>query len=161
MLKYLRIAVTALSLMACVLLIGLWARSYSAIETAQAHVFGKWLVHVQSARGNVLVFTIPQKYLNLVKASGISPSRFSRVSYADIKRWNEFETAIARPDERSIVFMVPDRRICHFPYYAAVLFSAAIACTPWVPLSRRFSLRTLLIATTLVAVGLGVIAVSL
>lgn len=85
MLKYLRIAVTALCLTACVLLIALWVRSYAALESAQAHVFGKALVHVQSARGNVLVFTIPQKYLNLVKASGISRSRFSRVSYTDVK----------------------------------------------------------------------------
>ena len=34
---------------------------------------------------------------------------------------------------------------------------AATATTPWISWSKRFTLRTLLIATTLVAVGLGLI----
>ena len=34
---------------------------------------------------------------------------------------------------------------------------AALAAAPWIRWSRRFSLRTLLIATTLVAVVLGLI----
>ena len=36
---------------------------------------------------------------------------------------------------------------------------AGIVCSPWIHLPRRFSLRTLLIATTLIAVGLGLIVV--
>jgi hypothetical protein len=46
-------------------------------------------------------------------------------------------------------------------YWAVVFFaslSALFACIPWLPWSNRFSLRTLLLATTLVAVTLGVIA---
>ena len=42
------------------------------------------------------------------------------------------------------------------PYWFIVLLSTAIAAAPWLPWwPKRFSLRTLLIATTLVAVGLG------
>jgi hypothetical protein len=41
------------------------------------------------------------------------------------------------------------------PYWFWFLITAALAGTPWLRL--RFSLRTLLIATTLVAVGLGLI----
>lgn len=33
----------------------------------------------------------------------------------------------------------------------------ALACLPWLPFSKRFSLRTLLIVTTLIAVVLGII----
>jgi hypothetical protein len=41
------------------------------------------------------------------------------------------------------------------PYWVAVLTSTALAVVPW--LAWRFSLRTLLVATTVVAVGLGVV----
>jgi hypothetical protein len=44
-----------------------------------------------------------------------------------------------------------------FPYWFLVLMSAAFAVIPWIGWKRRFSLRTLLIATTLVAVALGMI----
>ena len=40
------------------------------------------------------------------------------------------------------------------PHWFGVLLFAALAVVPWI---RRFSLRTLLIATTLVAVALGLI----
>jgi hypothetical protein len=43
------------------------------------------------------------------------------------------------------------------PYWFLTLATAAIATVPWIQLSRRFSVRTLLIATTLVALVLGLI----
>ncbi len=46
------------------------------------------------------------------------------------------------------------------PYWILVLASAPIALLAWLDWSNRFSLRTLLIATTLVAVGLGLIVCS-
>jgi hypothetical protein len=50
------------------------------------------------------------------------------------------------------------------PHWFLILLCAIVAVTPWTPIvfwSRRFSLRTLLIVTTLVAVVLGLIAISL
>jgi hypothetical protein len=44
------------------------------------------------------------------------------------------------------------------PYWFAVMSTAAIATVPW--LRWRFGLRTLLIATTLIAFGFGTIAVA-
>ena len=41
------------------------------------------------------------------------------------------------------------------PDWFLVVISASLATAPWI--RRRFSLRTLLIATTLVAIGLGFI----
>ena len=46
----------------------------------------------------------------------------------------------------------------HCPIWFAALLAAAVAAAPF--LQWRFSLRTLLIATTLVAVGLGILALS-
>jgi len=43
--------------------------------------------------------------------------------------------------------------VIRLPYFLLVALSAAAVAVPW--LRWRFSLRTLLIATTLVAVGLG------
>jgi hypothetical protein len=43
------------------------------------------------------------------------------------------------------------------PQWVFVVFSAACAVVPWFGLPERFSLRTLLLATTLVAIVLGLI----
>jgi hypothetical protein len=48
-------------------------------------------------------------------------------------------------------------------HWVLILICTTFAIVPWassVPYLRRFSLRTLLIATTLVAAGLGIIAMS-
>jgi hypothetical protein len=47
---------------------------------------------------------------------------------------------------------VPITRILQMPYWSITLLSASLAVVPWI---RRFSLRTMLIATMMVAVGLG------
>jgi hypothetical protein len=41
------------------------------------------------------------------------------------------------------------------PYWFPVLLSVTFAAVPWFPWSKRFSLRTLLVVTTLVAMVLG------
>ena len=46
------------------------------------------------------------------------------------------------------------------PFWLTIILFAALAAAPWIPWSRRFSLRTLLIAMTLVAVGLGLFVAS-
>jgi len=43
------------------------------------------------------------------------------------------------------------------PFWFLILIMAAVASLSWLPWSNRFGLRTLLIATTLVAVALGLI----
>jgi hypothetical protein len=43
------------------------------------------------------------------------------------------------------------------PYWFVTLLSAAFGIAPWIRLPTRFSLRTMLIATTLIAVVLGLI----
>jgi hypothetical protein len=44
-----------------------------------------------------------------------------------------------------------------FPHWLAGFFSATLAAAPWIRWSNRFSLRTLLVATTVVVVVLGLI----
>jgi hypothetical protein len=52
---------------------------------------------------------------------------------------------------------VPGGAIVHLPYWLLVGISAVVGVAPWIKWSFRFSRRTLLFVTTLVAVGLGLI----
>jgi len=54
----------------------------------------------------------------------------------------------------------PDNTELILPHWFLVFMFAAIAVAPWIRWSNRFSLRTLLIATTLIAVALGIMAMS-
>jgi hypothetical protein len=143
MLKYLRFAVTALSLTACVLLIALWVRSYSILDSWQDHKLGKtW--HIQSYRGRIILFTLP---------------RFWERGYSRVPihmRLTADKHPISGSDKRMANWGRANR-ICVVPCWTVVLCSAALTFGPWIQWSKRFSLRTLLIATTLVAVVLGVV----
>jgi hypothetical protein len=48
-------------------------------------------------------------------------------------------------------------RVIFIPYWFPVLILAAMAAFPWIRWSKRFSLRTLLIAMTVVAALLGAV----
>jgi hypothetical protein len=143
MLHYLRIAVTALSLTACVLLVALWVRSYWRIEFATTPYVATGIL---SMRGELLaVFS-----LDVSKRPD---------------EWHFESDPI--PDD---VELPPLRRFLGFGYYGtafehgllvphwfAVLVSTFLAAAPWMRRPYRFSIRTLLIATTLVAAGLGIV----
>jgi hypothetical protein len=66
---------------------------------------------------------------------------------------NRYLAAIRQLENRWGFGLVSDWGV--IPHWFPVLLLATLATAPW--LRRRFSLRTLLIATTLVAVGLGVV----
>jgi hypothetical protein len=46
---------------------------------------------------------------------------------------------------------------CELPYWMLVILASAVGFMPWMRWSKRFSLRTLLVATAIVAVVLGLI----
>jgi hypothetical protein len=151
--RYIRIAVTALSLTACVLLIALWVRSYWIADGfASAN---SWAV--VSLRGELLV--------SVLDNSGVGGG--FEVGYGAAKINEEFDSwnlyAVATPTWN--VFFARGGALPGWFHLVAVKFLTlliiplviALSTCPWIHWSRRFSLRTLLIATTLVAVLLGVI----
>jgi hypothetical protein len=143
MLRYLRMAVTALSLTACLLLIALSVRSYSVLDSWQDHKLGKtW--HIQSYRGRIILFTLPR-----LRERGYSRVTLHTRVTADKHPISGSHTRMANWGRAN--------RICVVPCWTVALFSAAFTFAPWIQWSKSFSLRTLLIATTLVAVGLGLI----
>jgi hypothetical protein len=140
MLKYLRIAVTALCLTACVLLIALWVRSYWRTEIYIGKIFS-WSFEVAQDRGSA--------GSRMQQVNPQNPWPYGLHSYPA----GSFEMASGigiRWGEGVPRFW--------FPHWIAVLMTTLLGVAPWLPWSRRFSLRALLIATTLVAVGLGAIA---
>jgi hypothetical protein len=149
MLHYLRIAVTALSLTACVLLVALWVRSQT------------W--------GDSLSVQLPWLFIKLESEDGRCAFVFSAEQDASQPSGISFHSWEPRLSKQKIIFpffdlspqfdvfwMAVDFWALLVPHWFLVLLFAAsaILCIKW---SRRFSLSTLLIATTLVALGLGII----
>jgi hypothetical protein len=132
--RYLHIAVTALCLTACVLLVALWVRSYSWIDSAT--LFGKY--SIASFRGDIL-FNRPM----VLTYSGPTPPRLSPPRYGI--------TSIPAGQSGLIIF----EGGWAIPHWLSILPMIAIGMSSW--FRWHFSLRTLLIATTLIAVGLAVV----
>ncbi len=144
MLKYLRIAVTALSLTACVLLIALWVRSYWRCDQIDIPVSSNYGISIESVRGQLAGWD----WDNL----GGPWEVWSQ----PIEVWLGHE-----PVENELLGFPPHQGlrvsggIVWVPHWLTVIVAAVTAASLWI--RRRFSLRTLLIAITLVAVLMGAI----
>jgi hypothetical protein len=170
MLKYLRITVTALSVTACVLLIALWVRSYWFKDTVVANLLGRNF-QANSLEGRLSFATISKPMATLPKRwvfqsrsipteepqqpirqrgySGVYGGGRGSPQTSRIKA-DPFSVTVTRTP----TFVV---RGIGMPHWAWLLPVAIAAAALWLPRSKRFGLRTLLIAMTLVAVGLGLI----
>jgi hypothetical protein len=145
MLHYLRIAVTAPCLTVCVLLIGLWVRSYG------------WTDQVVGIKPNS---PVP---IGIVSEEGelalVTSTYFSEVW--DISTWeirSEKDYRFLLDTFFGFAFFHEHRDIgLVIPHWFVALVFMALAAAPWIHRLKRFSLRTLLIATTLVAIVLAVV----
>jgi hypothetical protein len=144
MLKYLRIAVTASGLAACVLLVALWVRSYWGREFLGEYVTPKHRYELLSLNGKLLIFK-QQRFVIGVEI---------RVAYPDalVSDWaSHSKFGISYSSDGVFALLTVS-------YGLLAVFAIGIAAAPW--LKWRFSLRTLLIATALVALGLAIAATS-
>jgi hypothetical protein len=145
MLRYLRIAVTVLCLAACVLLIALWVRSYKSEDRAQGHVNSVG-IRFYSSRGWIVCF----------KNNAFGPGQYPWSLDLGGDYWlaaNDGRLGFTSP---VAFFSGTATSNISAPHWIVIFIVTLIAAVPWLP--WRFSLRTLLIAMTLVAVGLGLIA---
>jgi hypothetical protein len=128
--------------LACVLLIVLWVRSYQQLDEVRIPFPGSSLVVVQSFGGGSCIYT---------KTESQPSSRWGvrSKSVDELSRLTGFE--IIPPPA---TFRMKSG-ILWVPYWFEVPVLALLAASP--SLTWRFSLRTLLIATTLVALVLGLI----
>jgi hypothetical protein len=170
MLKYLRLAVTALCLTACVLLIVLWVRSYGRSIDFDLAVSSRAGVGLRIKDGTIaaqfgdsrhsrLKKMAINEFLNQLEDWEFPPNSSIRIQY-DFSVMNS-PPPPPPPPQPSRKQKVSDFRwragYVRAPFWFITLAVATVACVPWIGWSKRFSLRTLLIATTLVAVGLGMV----
>jgi hypothetical protein len=145
--RILRILWTVACATACVLLIVLWARSYWWVDLIDAHN-----THVRiefcSVRGEVGVGIQPYS----IPFHGPTP-RWQYESYEP-----DYKEEFPQPSLFGFAYIRSTVGwSCFLPHWALILGIAALGTVPWKRSSKRFSLRTLLTAMTLVAVVLGLI----
>ena len=141
--RNLRIAFSAVGLFVCQLLIVLWVLSYDDSLGGSKHLakINDWTIEAYRGQiGVTLSFSIPWRPQILWKTE--REARFERESHGTAG---------------FALFRSPAGDIFLFPFWFPVLLTLVAAAAPWIHWARRFSLRTLLIATTLIAVALGVI----
>ena len=144
-LRHVRFAFAAFCGVACMLLIVLWLRSFDAATTYYGRISGTQAVELISQRGFTgLVLFDPS----------ITPHSYKA-------RWGlrTVELTLAEPQWDFGIRSESDRYLqLMVPWWFIVLI---VAVSPFVALTIRwrFSLRTMLIATTVVAVALGGIAI--
>jgi hypothetical protein len=139
---------------ACVLLVVLWVRSYWWCDQICKDISPALYTLCYSTEGEIELYWYPDP--NEVSKNGTGWQVF-HVPGEDWSRLNGYMTALDRVNggfpTRNFEFTKHGLKI---PIWFLSLVAAASAAVPW--LSWRYSLRTLLIATTLVAVVLGTIA---
>src|SRR6476660_5861016 len=133
-LRHLRIVWTATYGILCVLMIIFWIRSYwrsDSVTTTQARYAsynGRLIYEQASWWGNQ-----SDTYWELGRRPEGAPTQWFKTS--------------------GFVLRYPS--VVAIPFWCPVLLLASVAAAPWVRWSTRFTLRTLVIATTLVAIVLA------
>ena len=161
--RKLRIAWSVGCAIACVLPIVLWVRGYWKFDLGLVRLNTSSDLRIVSCRGRV-AFCISQPSSGLVAGEfRISPNAWM---YSGAPRWmsgalhgglgKELQRNF-EPNPYQVFLSGPDGRIFTIPIWVSFGLSGTVATVPWLGWSTRFSLRTMLIATTLVAVVLGAV----
>ncbi len=148
-----RVVASAACGLLCLLFVGFWIRSYAQWDSPHCPLLGKYWIQFNSLQGYLCIGTQRQ-------TPGI-PAQWRWRTFGVGRFTNDgaVSTSIAwrftsQKEVLGLGFVTSDgyQSIC-MPYAYLVALSAALAASPW--LRWRFSLRSLLIATTLIAVVLG------
>ena len=131
-LRYLRIAFSATCLIACVLLVALWVRSYQIFDNAGGPISSAYLISFLSTNGR----------LEVAISAGSARELTSERNWG----FRSYPQPTTYTYVRSYGYVL-------LPYWLAILSTIGLGVLPWY--ASHFSLRTLHIATTLIAVVLG------
>jgi hypothetical protein len=126
--RSIKTAVSVVCLLVCLLLIALWVRSYRTADTLRWNRLGTHVV--SSEKGTIAVYSTRREF---------AVSAMIAVPAIDQHSW-KFHPYM-------------DGVYVRFPYRLPVAVFILGAISPWI--HWRFSLRTLLIAVTVLALGLG------
>ncbi len=160
----LRIAVSAACGILCVLLIVLWVRSFWQLDLVLVRFSTSNDLRIVLCRGQVAACISRPSVGRETGAFRISPNAYM-TSGASWWISGSVNSGLGESLQRNFTPKKPNRRnrggvdgrIVVVPLWIAVASSGSLATLPWIHVSNRFSLRTLFIATTLIAVLLGLV----
>jgi hypothetical protein len=141
--RKLRIAWSVVCGIVAVLLVVLWVRSYSWVDGLTVPVSAESAVGAGTLPGVIAVAVrhVPEKF---------------RVEHRPVTEWRTMHSGPSQVWGGTM--LTQSTSAIYIPCWPLVLVSVLLAGVPWrKTFVRRFSLRTLLIATTLVAVVLGAV----
>lgn len=157
--RKLRIAFSVVCGTACLLLITLWVRSYWWADAFSFPITSKYLLGVGSAQGGMTA--IKSEYV---------PGYYNSSWQIDHESTADPSIAeVYRPHNRpgfhgvlglGIIDSAPFLVIC-VPHWCLLGAAIAIGTAPWIRWTKRFSLRTLLIVMTVIAVLLGAVVLAM
>jgi hypothetical protein len=140
--RKLRIAFSAACGIVCLLLIALWVRSYWYVASMSKLDSQNWVMAFASSKGQI-------RFTHMVWFGGGSWPGWHY-------RKNRIDSTTSNPHFELELWWFG--RIIGMPHWLLAATAAALAAAPWIQRLRwRFSLRTLLIVTMLVAVVMGII----
>jgi hypothetical protein len=142
MLRNLRIAFSASCLIACLLLIALWTRSYKTFYWCYGLPHGDNVVHIQATQGMIILF-VRQNFRPPAWEIGSVP----------LKGFGGQDLTRACTGIRNGITITLGKVVARLPVWLVALLMLVCAMVPWEV--SRFNLRTLLLAITTVAVVLG------
>ena len=156
--RKLRIAWSVVWGIACVLLIALWVRSYRWGDPKVIDVSTDRWIHIISMHGRAFFAYINHSPFANKPTNPAADYALSRSLFTERNGSERIPIEFRPPILESLaiewnVFSDGVRAI--LPYWSLALTSIAFAFAPWIAFKWCFGLRTLLIATTLVAAGLG------
>jgi hypothetical protein len=153
MLKFLRIAFSLTCSLACLALITLWVQSQQSVSGLAVRTSGTRSIDMWSLPGSfsIGIGTVPANSMARRWDRTTLPTEF----WLQVGR--QYELAPYSPIWGE--FRYNDGYV-RFPHWFAVLLAAALGVAPWLKWRRQFSLRTLLVATTIIAAILGAIVAS-
>jgi hypothetical protein len=161
-LRLLRIAFSVACGVVCLLLIVLWIRSNWSQESLSLGTLGGWRIWACSVKQHIILSFSTDPSVLLPSLRLPPAPRWSALSlqiedFYQGKTEAQISRQIGIPKFPGFDFQRPRnggfRSV--IPHWFAVLVFATLGAMPLLQWSRRFSLRTLLITTTLVAVVLG------
>ena len=137
-LRYLRIAFSATCLIVVVLLCALWVRSCWRADTI-VRISSERIINLLSTNGVLYVYYDGNLHF-------LTPYKGDTAWHYSMSR---------KPTNPPPGNMIADGRVTLLiPYWLTLVFVAAVTAAPWI--RWRFTLRTLLLVTTIIAILLGV-----
>ena len=166
-LRYLRIVFSTICLIACVMFSVLWVRSYWQFDLMLVRLSPKNDLRIVTCRGKAASCISSPSVSMVTGEFRISPNAWmnSKVSW-----WisSTIESGLGDDLQRNFTPNLvrtnlggADGRIVIIPLWIVIASSGSFAVAPWIHWSNQFNLRTLLLATTLIAVVLGLVMWSL